>query len=94
MFNRELRIRTVKIDPRTTTGGEQAVASTSPEQINELAKDFVTHNGETATEVLVTAGDIAKDIMKTTAKLAVGVLVVSFVLTVASEIIAKSLEQN
>jgi hypothetical protein len=92
--NREIRIRSVKIDPKTITDGELAVASIDPEHINELAKDFVTHNGETATEFVVNAGEVAKDMMKTAAKLAVGVLAVSFVLTVASEIIAKNLEQD
>lgn len=70
--NRELRIRTVKIDPATTAESEKAVASTSPEQLNEIAKDF----------------------LKTTAKIVIGVMAVSFVLTVAAEIIVKSLEQD
>jgi len=92
--NREFRIRSVKIDPKTTTNGEMAVASIDPEHINELAKDFVTHSGETTTEVMVNAGEIAKDMMKTAAKLAVGVMAVSFVLTVTGEVIAKSIKQD
>lgn len=95
MFNnRGLLIRSVKIDPKTTVPGELAVASINPEQINELAKDFVDHSSESANEFVANTSDIAKDMMKTAAWLAVGVLAVSFVLTVASEIIVKSLEQN
>jgi hypothetical protein len=92
--NREIRTRIVKVNPKTTADGELEATSIDPEHINELAKDFVTHNGETATEFVTTAGEIAKDMMKTAAKLAVGVMAVSFVLTVASEVIVKNLNQD
>lgn len=92
--NREFRIRSVKIDPKTISDGELAVASIDPEQINELAKDFVAYSGEATTIVMANAGEIAKDMMKTAAKLAVGVMAVSFVLTVTSEVIVKNIKQD
>lgn len=80
MFNkkqREARIRIVKIDPKTDDAIEEEARPTiDPEQLNNIAKDFVTHN--------VIA---AKGVMTHAAKLVGTVVAGTIVLTTASAII-------
>lgn len=83
--NREYRIRSVKIDPKTNEGIDtlQEHSTIDPEKIGEITKD-----------VMFTGHALTKDLVKHAAKAVGAVIVVSVVATTISDVIVNKSKQN